>query len=727
LRGFFKPEWGHLMAGIVFPSIANALVPLMQMDQQKEQLSLQRQDRADNMAFRKEEADYRHKHLDEQRAMRIQTQLAGMDEKKRAMVKDFATFRVQYGNAVLNMPPEQQPQGWAMLQQAAKDRGFDPSLFAGQWSPETRARLEFDTNAAKDYSDTALPALGGGAPAPGGPMPSGGGGGYSPSAFMQGRIKRGDDPVTAAAWAGNVHHESTFDPKAFNPKDPNGGSHGLIQWNGPRAQALRQFAASRGGDPADPELQQDFLQSEIDADPQFKAQLAAAPTVQDKAALISLKFIRPADGQNQANLRAQTATKYAQAGGGPQYTMGTMPPSWEARGANAAPMPGPPAGLVPPGPPPAAMPDMQPRFAQAGGSMPPNANGQGGGEGPDVMGSPAAPAAPPHFDVRTKLHEMIPGARLHVDKTGMPLTNSQGLTRITYPNGQVGFVAIPVPPKKGEAGPFGGTGMDQQAHRIVLEGMQTGRTNTPEYAAAHAHISAERILQDPSTGGITRIKPNVSWATPPSYGNNQVPQPGIPPESGSKTVTVEPGKGKPLDNSARDDLTKASGGVLELTELVKSFDPTFGGYTLDKLGDASNFAKRNLPDALGGADPKGQAQWWQRYDMFANLERNKLFGSALTPGETAAFKAAMVSPGMKPEQIKSNLSRQQEIASKALSRIANSMKAGGYNQEAIEAATGIRLGDMPDPIGSVPQGPPPGGPADKAKQQFDLKKKYGLD
>ena len=54
------------------------------------------------------------------------------------------------------------------------------------------------------------------------------------------------------------------------------------------------------------------------------------------------------------------------------------------------------------------------------------------------------------------------------------------------------------------------------------------------------------------------------------------------------------------------------------------------------------------------------------------------------------------------------------------------MKAGGYNQEAIEAATGIRMGDMPDPMGGVPQAPPTG-PADKAKQQFDLKKKYGLD
>jgi hypothetical protein len=158
------------MAGIVFPSIANALVPLMQMDQQKEQLSLQRQDRADNLAFRKEEADYRHKHLDEQRAMRVQSHLATMDEKKRAMVQDFAKFRVQAGGAVLAAPPEQRPQAYAMYVEEAKRRNYDMSLFPQQWDPSTERRLQFDVDQSIPWADRpqAMPAPGGGAPAPGG-------------------------------------------------------------------------------------------------------------------------------------------------------------------------------------------------------------------------------------------------------------------------------------------------------------------------------------------------------------------------------------------------------------------------------------------------------------------------------------------------------------------------------------------------------------------------------
>jgi hypothetical protein len=495
------------MAGIVFPDLGGTIGPLIQMDRQREaqafqqeratkQDALHAQERADNLAFRKDESQYRRASLEEQRALRLQNHIASMDEKTRAKVKDFSEFRSRGGMAVLSAPPDQQEQAYGMFLQEAKSRGYDMSLFPQQWGPATANRLKFDVDQAKPFADffsqpQAMPPVGGGAPAPGGSMP-GGGGGYSPSAFMQGRIKRGDDPVTAAAWAGNAHHESSFNPTAFNPKDPNGGSHGLIQWNGPRAQALRQFAASRGGNPADPEVQQDFLQSEIDADPQFKAQLAAAPTVQDKAALISMRFIRPADGQNQANLRAQTATRYAQAGA-PQPTMGTMPQSWEARGANAAPMPNAPAGTLPGGPPPAEMPNG-PQFAQAGGIIPQGDAVAGQG---DVMTPPRA-APDPVFELRSWVHQQFPGAAPYADKQGNPIADAQtGLVRIRLQNGQDAYVRPP--PKKeaqvGPAGPFAGNNPDVQAFNHLVS---TGKM-TVEQAA---NVLGGKSVTNPADGSV---------------------------------------------------------------------------------------------------------------------------------------------------------------------------------------------------------------------------------
>ena len=449
------------MAGIVFPSIANALVPLMQMDQQKEQNALARQDRADNMAFRKEEADYRHKHLDEQRAARIQTQLAGMAKDKREMVQAFATFQAQYGEAVLNMPPEQQAQGWAMLQEEAKRRSYDPSLFAGQWSPETAARLKFATDAAKGFADgAALPALGGGAQSPGAPAtvaPDATKAGGQISSRLTGT--HGFSPVAAAGVTGGLYQESGFDPGYgfTRPGGDNGTAHGIAQWRLDRAEGLKKFAAANGKPPTDLDTQVDYLVSEMKGGDQG-AQRAYAILQQAKtpeeATTAMMHFFRPAGytpNNPQGGHGYQQRVQYAQRFG--------TPADVGAVAGNPAPMPNvspQQVGAVPGTP--AEMPNG-PQFAQSGGPpMPPNANGQGGGEGSNVITPPAAaPAAPPqvpHFDVRTKLHEMIPGARLHVDKTGMPLTNAQGLTKVTLPGGQIGFVAIPLP-EKPQPIPFG--------------------------------------------------------------------------------------------------------------------------------------------------------------------------------------------------------------------------------------------------------------------------------
>ncbi|HVH49686.1 MAG TPA: hypothetical protein VM760_07395, partial [Sphingomicrobium sp.] len=351
---------------------------------------------------------------------------------------------------------------------------------------------------------------------------------------------------------------------------------------------------------------------------------------------------------------------------------------------------------------------------------------QGDNTQADGSGNAIPPAQPQINDyaARDLTAALPPGARFVTRGGKFNIQND--IAEIMLPDGSTTIMRLPPKKEATDKGLFG----DSLTGR-ALNALRTLTPETQEYAAAYAILSKPQVVFDQQTGQQRVIQPmDLSMFPRPAFAGGATPAAAPPVDGattaqipGGGTVTTTPGKGKPLDNSARDDLTKASGGVLELGELVKSFDPSFGGYRVDALGESANFAKRNLPDFLGGADEKGQAQWWQRYSMFANLERNKLFGSALTPGETAAFNAAMVSPGMKPDQIRINLERQRDIASKALSRIVNSMVESGYNAGAIEAATGIKIGELPSPIGGTPQAPT----ADKGKQQFDLKKKYGLE
>lgn len=170
--------------------------------------------------------------------------------------------------------------------------------------------------------------------------------------------------------------------------------------------------------------------------------------------------------------------------------------------------------------------------------------------------------------------------------------------------------------------------------------------------------------------------------------------------------------GKPLDNAARDDLRKAGAPAVELRELVQDFKPEYGGF-FPGVGSLSNQWK------MARGDDTGQAQWWQRYAATANDIRHGLFGSALTANEQAAFDAAMVTPRMDPKQIATNLSRQRDILMRGAARQAQGMIAGGMKADAVEKTLGIRLKDLPDPLGDVSTSDAPKGddlPPDAAKQ-----------
>lgn len=370
------------------------------------------------------------------------------------------------------------------------------------------------------------------------------------------------------------------------------------------------------------------------------------------------------------------------------------------------------------------------KFAQAygqGATGPGPQVAQGDNTRADASGTPLPPAqqvpgAPDGMDVDNLRRQLIAsGGDLFTDPKTKQLEIQNGnyvVRSLQNPRQIVRLIPAPKPKEQADKGLFG----DSLTGR-ALTVLRTADPTSQDYAMAYALMSKPQVIPD-GAGGQTVVQPmDLSMFPRPGFGGAApAPAPGgaapggpSPTQVGGVTVQNIPGKGKALDNSIRDELKKISDTALELPQLVKSFDPSFGGFVLESKGDVDNWMKRNLPDGWGGSDPKGQAQWWQRYDQFANLERNKLFGSALTPGETAAFKAAMVNPGMKPDQIKANLERQSEIAQKALSRIANSAAASGYNREAIEVLTGTSFSAMPDPMGAVPQAAPQGAPAPKTQ------------
>lgn len=81
-----------------------------------------------------------------------------------------------------------------------------------------------------------------------------------PNFLMQRLMRGGMSRMQAAAVVGNLKRESSLDPAASNPDE---GAYGLMQWRGPRFQALQGFAGQQGKSWTDPGVQADFIGHEL--------------------------------------------------------------------------------------------------------------------------------------------------------------------------------------------------------------------------------------------------------------------------------------------------------------------------------------------------------------------------------------------------------------------------------------------------------------------------------
>jgi hypothetical protein len=108
--------------------------------------------------------------------------------------------------------------------------------------------------------------------------------------MFNGLVAKGWTPEAAASAVGHASVESSFVTHAIGD---NGTSAGLMQWHGPRWEALKGFAVKNGMDWRDPQSQIDFLDHEVRSNPQW----AGLPQEKDygKAQATMMRFESPAN------------------------------------------------------------------------------------------------------------------------------------------------------------------------------------------------------------------------------------------------------------------------------------------------------------------------------------------------------------------------------------------------------------------------------------------------
>lgn len=140
--------------------------------------------------------------------------------------------------------------------------------------------------------------------------------------------------------------------------------------------------------------------------------------------------------------------------------------------------------------------------------------------------------------------------------------------------------------------------------------------------------------------------------------------------------------GKNIPDGAMKRYEDQTTQFVALNDAVASFKPAYGGNTI--IGGLENTAQ----GLFGGIGTPGQRDWWAAWQASDNQIRNKLFGSALTPGEQKAYEATTISPRMDPAEIQRNITRRRDIVEAALGRKQAQFAAQGYDTSPLVALAG---------------------------------------
>jgi hypothetical protein len=145
-------------------------------------------------------------------------------------------------------------------------------------------------------------------------------------------VSQGLSPVQAAGIVGNLQGESGqgLNPQAVNRGDGRDGtdSVGIAQWNSGRAQALRDYAASKGVPHTDLNTQLEFLHQELKGPEKAAYDRLLAAKTPEEAGQAMLAFERPKDWNKPGAHpeRGQYAAKVFAAYGGGQPQASPLSP-----------------------------------------------------------------------------------------------------------------------------------------------------------------------------------------------------------------------------------------------------------------------------------------------------------------------------------------------------------------------------------------------------------------
>lgn len=151
--------------------------------------------------------------------------------------------------------------------------------------------------------------------------------------------------------------------------------------------------------------------------------------------------------------------------------------------------------------------------------------------------------------------------------------------------------------------------------------------------------------------------------------------------------------GKPLGSTQQKALTDASSDVFQQKTLLESFKPEYAGLKgkWDQATGSSFF--RNDPNA------QAASQWWKTFSSFNNIDRHKLFGSALTAQEKGEWEKTTVNPMSSAESIKKAVETRARLAQVALDRYGEVLQAQ-TPAEAVAVAKKYAQGGQGNALGS---------------------------
>lgn len=177
--------------------------------------------------------------------------------------------------------------------------------------------------------------------------------------------------------------------------------------------------------------------------------------------------------------------------------------------------------------------------------------------------------------------------------------------------------------------------------------------------------------------------PLVEIADPTSAtGSRMVPQSQAQGAPGLKLQAKDkPPAGKTLPATQVAKLATADQQQEALVSSINSFDPSFGGYKSEVLGNLDNQLKQKF------GDKTGQAAWWQDVERRQTQVRHDLMGSQLTKYEGTQFAKFAVHPGQDPDVIKNNLTRQAELQAAGAAKQKEYYGKAGYNMDGFGGTT----------------------------------------